>query len=200
MIGGLGVSSLTGRQSIGHVLFISSVFMTACCTVGVRRAGIDGLHAAAIAAVVSLLFYLPIYFVFFEDDLFAKPAADLVFQALYQGVLTAAICLAPMAALSDFLGASRRRVRCTWPDNNSVDGYSRSWRVAIERRMGRHHYHYGRRLSCQWRPSADTQVAPVRVKGGGRSRCKPVRAACRGGSPLYTLPSHLVQSTAESSS
>ena len=94
MIGGLGVSSPTGRQSIGHVLFISSVFMTACCTVGVRRAGIDGLHAAAIAAVVSLLFYLPIYFVFFEDDLFAKPAADLVFQALYQGVLTAAICLA----------------------------------------------------------------------------------------------------------
>jgi hypothetical protein len=68
--------------------------MTACYTVAIRRAGIDGLHAAAIAAVVSLLFYLPIYLVLFEDDLFTKPAADLVFQALYQGVLTAAISLA----------------------------------------------------------------------------------------------------------
>ena len=91
MIGGLSVSSLTGRQSIRHVLFISSVFMTACYTVGVRRAGIDGLHAAACGRIAPI--YLPIYFVFFEDDLFAKPAADLVFQALYQGVLTAAISL-----------------------------------------------------------------------------------------------------------
>jgi hypothetical protein len=66
----------------------------AIATAAIRRADIDGLHAAAIAAVVSLALYLPIYFVFFEDDLLTKPTADLVFQALYQGVLTAAISLA----------------------------------------------------------------------------------------------------------
>jgi drug/metabolite transporter (DMT)-like permease len=107
MIGGLGVASLTGRQSIGHILFLSSAFMWACYTVAIRRAGIDGLHAAAIAAVVSLLFYLPIYFVFFEDDLFNKPAADLVFQALYQGVLVAAISLALYGRAIRLLGASK---------------------------------------------------------------------------------------------
>ena len=107
MIAGFGVSSLTWGQSIGHALFLSSAFMTACYTVAVRRAAIDGLHAAAIAAVVSLLFYLPIYLLLFDGDLFAKPAAALVFQALYQGVLTAAISLALYARAIRLLGASK---------------------------------------------------------------------------------------------
>jgi drug/metabolite transporter (DMT)-like permease len=64
IIGGLGLSGFAGRQSIGHALFLLSAFMTASYTVAMRRARIDGLHAAAIAAVVSLLFYLPVYFVF----------------------------------------------------------------------------------------------------------------------------------------
>jgi drug/metabolite transporter (DMT)-like permease len=107
MIGGLGVTGLIGQQSIGHIFFLSSAFMTACYTVALRRAAIDGLHAAAIAAVVSLLFYLPIYLIFFEDGLFNKPAADLVFQALYQGVLTAAISLALYGRAIRLLGASK---------------------------------------------------------------------------------------------
>lgn len=67
MIGGLGLSSFGGRQSIGHLLFLLAAFMTACYTVAIRRARIDGLHAAAIAAVVSLLLYLPVYFAFFRE-------------------------------------------------------------------------------------------------------------------------------------
>ena len=35
--------------------------MTACYTVAIRHARIDGLHAVAIAAFVSLLVYLPVY-------------------------------------------------------------------------------------------------------------------------------------------
>jgi len=107
MIGGLGVSSLTGGQSIGHFLFLSSAFMTACYTIALGRAGIDGLHAAAIAAVVSLVLYVPVYFVLFDDDLFNKPTADLMFQALYQGVLTAAISLALYGRAIRPLGASK---------------------------------------------------------------------------------------------
>jgi drug/metabolite transporter (DMT)-like permease len=107
MIGGFGMMNLTWRESIGNVLFLASAFMTACYTVAIRRAGIGGLHAAAIAAVVSVPFYLPIYFVFFEDDLFNKPTADLVFQALYQGVLTAAISLALYGRAIRLLGASK---------------------------------------------------------------------------------------------
>jgi drug/metabolite transporter (DMT)-like permease len=106
MIGGLDLSSLGGRQSIGHLLFLSATCMWACYTVAIRRARIDGLHAAAIAAVVSLLLYLPVYFACFENGLFSVPMADLVFQALYQGVLTAAISLALYGRAIRLLGAS----------------------------------------------------------------------------------------------
>lgn len=107
MIGGLGTTSLGGRQSIGHGFFLAAAFLMACYTIAIRRASIDGLHAAAIAAVVSLLFYLPVYFALFEDDLFSKPVADLAFQALYQGVLVAAISLALYGRAVRLLGASR---------------------------------------------------------------------------------------------
>ena len=107
MIAGLGMSDLTVRQSIGHICFLSSAFMTACYTVAIRRSRIDGLHAAAIAAVVSLLLYLPVYFVFLDNNLFNKPMADLIFQALYQGVLTAAISLALYGLAIRLLGASK---------------------------------------------------------------------------------------------
>jgi drug/metabolite transporter (DMT)-like permease len=106
MIGGLGISSLGGWQSIGDLLFLSATCMWACYTVAIRRAQFDGLHAAAIAAVVSLLIYLPFYLAFFENGLFSVPLADLVFQALYQGVLTAAISLALYGHAIRLLGAS----------------------------------------------------------------------------------------------
>jgi drug/metabolite transporter (DMT)-like permease len=80
--------------------------MWACCTVAIRRARIDGLHAAAIAAVVSSLLYLPVYFACFENGLFSVPMADLIFQAFYQGVLTAAISLALYGRAIRLLGAS----------------------------------------------------------------------------------------------
>jgi drug/metabolite transporter (DMT)-like permease len=106
MIGGLGFSSFGGRQNIGHLLFLVASFMTACYTVAIRRTRIDGLHAAAVAAVASLLLYLPVYLVFFENGLFRVPMLDLVFQAVYQGVLTAAISLALYGRAIHLLGAS----------------------------------------------------------------------------------------------
>jgi hypothetical protein len=59
-----------GRQVL---LFLSATCMTACYTVAIRHARIDGLHAVAIAAVVSLLVYLPVYLAFFENGLFNVP-------------------------------------------------------------------------------------------------------------------------------
>lgn len=106
MIGGLGISSLGGRQSIGHLLFLSAACMTAGYTVALRYARIDGLHAAAIGAVVSLLVYLPVYLVFFENGLFNVPLADLAVQAVYQGLLTASVSLALYGRAIHLLGAS----------------------------------------------------------------------------------------------
>jgi drug/metabolite transporter (DMT)-like permease len=101
-----GVSSLGGRQSIGHLLFLSATCMTACYTVAIRHARIDGLHAVAIAAFVSLLVYLPVYLAFFENGLFNVPLADLAFHALYQGVLTATVSLSLYGRAIRLVGAS----------------------------------------------------------------------------------------------
>src|SRR5215216_4272101 len=48
-------------QSIGHLLFLGSALAWAFYTVAMRRARLDGLHAAAIAAVGALVLYMPAY-------------------------------------------------------------------------------------------------------------------------------------------
>jgi hypothetical protein len=45
-------------------------------TVAMRHARLDGLHAAAIAAVASLVFYVPIYAALSRGSLFNAPVAD----------------------------------------------------------------------------------------------------------------------------
>jgi len=105
-IGGFDVSSIGGRQSIGDLLFLTAAVLVAGYTVAIRHARLSGLHAAAIAAVGSLLIYVPVYLIFIEDGLFTVPVADLVFQALYQGVLTAAVSFALYGNAVWLLGAS----------------------------------------------------------------------------------------------
>ena len=48
-------------QNIGDVLFLAAGLAWAGYTVAMRRARLDGLHAAAIAAIGSLVLYLPGY-------------------------------------------------------------------------------------------------------------------------------------------
>lgn len=106
VIAGLGLWSFDRRESIGHLLFLAATCCWASCTVAIRRARIDGLHAPAIAAVVSALLYLPLYFIFIEHGLFEVRVADLLAQAFYQGVLTAALSLGLYARAVNLLGAS----------------------------------------------------------------------------------------------
>src|SRR3954470_18185801 len=66
LIGVFGIAWGTGaavdsRQSIGHALFLGSAVAWACYTVAMRRARLDGLHAAGIAAVGALVLYMPVY-------------------------------------------------------------------------------------------------------------------------------------------
>jgi drug/metabolite transporter (DMT)-like permease len=107
MVGGFDLSGIGGRQGIGDLLFLMAAALVACFTVAIRRARLSGLHAAAIAAVASLLIYVPVYLVFIEDGLLRAPVGDLVFQAFYQGVLTAALSFALYGHAIRLLGASR---------------------------------------------------------------------------------------------
>jgi drug/metabolite transporter (DMT)-like permease len=106
VIAGFSFASLGTAQNLGHLCFLAAAFLWAAYTVAMRRARLDGLHAAAIAAVVSLVVYLPIYLALPHDRLFAAPWRDIIWQSFYQGVLTAAVSLALYGRAVSLLGAS----------------------------------------------------------------------------------------------
>ena len=54
-------AELGSLQNVGHALFLCAGAAWAFYTVAMRRARLDGLHAAAISAVGSMLLYLPVY-------------------------------------------------------------------------------------------------------------------------------------------
>ena len=93
-------------QTIGHVLFLGSAVAWACYTVAMRRARLDGLHAAAIAAVGALVLYMPVYFAVAGTSLAKAPWGDLALQAVVQGLLTAIVSLVFYGRAVSILGAS----------------------------------------------------------------------------------------------
>jgi drug/metabolite transporter (DMT)-like permease len=98
--------TIGSRQNIGHALFISAGILFAGYTVAMRKARLEGLHAAAIAAVGSLIVYVPIYAIMFGTSLFNAPWRDLASQAFVHGILVAVISLLCIGRAVSILGAS----------------------------------------------------------------------------------------------
>src|ERR1700740_507799 len=71
-----------------------------------REAHLDGLHAAAISAVGSMILYLPVFAFLPGGALAGAPLSDLALQAVVQGVLTAIISLLLYGRAVSILGAS----------------------------------------------------------------------------------------------
>jgi len=111
LLGVLGVAWSAGGaigfgQTIGHALFLGSALAWACYTIAMRRARLDGLHAAGIAAVGALFLYMPVY-LFVEGLNFTKaPWSDLALQAFVQGLLIAIASLVFYGRAVSILGAS----------------------------------------------------------------------------------------------
>jgi drug/metabolite transporter (DMT)-like permease len=93
------------QQNVGHGLFLCAGLAWAFYTVAMRKARLDGLHAAAISAVGSMVLYLPV-FTFLPSTLTAAKWSDVVLQAIVQGVLTAIISLLLYGRAVSILGAS----------------------------------------------------------------------------------------------
>jgi drug/metabolite transporter (DMT)-like permease len=93
-------------QTVGHALFLIAGLAWAAYTVAMRRAHLDGLHAAAIAAGGSLAIYLPAYAVFAGTSVFKAPLFDIALQAVVQGVLTAIVALLLYGRMVSLLGAT----------------------------------------------------------------------------------------------
>jgi drug/metabolite transporter (DMT)-like permease len=109
--GAIGIVWITGgalgtRQNIGHALFLAAGLVWACYTVVMRRARLNGLHAAAIAGVGSLVLYLPAYAFIAGTGIFKAPLFDIALQAIVQGVLTAIFALLLYGRMVRLLGAT----------------------------------------------------------------------------------------------
>jgi drug/metabolite transporter (DMT)-like permease len=102
-----GRGGITGSQeTIGHALFLGPGLAWACYTVAMRRARLDRLHAAAIAAVGALILYVPVYFFVAGASLAKAPWGDVALQAFVQGLLAAIISLVLYGRAVSILGAS----------------------------------------------------------------------------------------------
>jgi drug/metabolite transporter (DMT)-like permease len=97
---------LGSRQNVGHGLFLSAGLAWAFYTVAMRKARLDGLHAAAISAVGSMLLFLPVFAFLPGGTLTTAPWGDVALQAVVQGVLTAIISLLLYGRAVSILGAS----------------------------------------------------------------------------------------------
>jgi drug/metabolite transporter (DMT)-like permease len=111
MTGVVGIVWDTGptigtTQNLGHLLFLGAALSWACYTVAIRRAHLDGLHAAAISAVGSLLLYLPPYALVAGASIFEASLTAIALQALVQGFLTAIISYLLYGTAVSILGAS----------------------------------------------------------------------------------------------
>jgi drug/metabolite transporter (DMT)-like permease len=109
--GVLGIVWLAGgaigsRQNIGHAMFIGAGMLWAGYVVAMRKARLAGLHAAAIAAVGSLIAFVPVYAIIFGTGLFNAPWHDLALQAFVHGILVAVISFVCIGRAVSILGAS----------------------------------------------------------------------------------------------
>ncbi len=93
-------------QAIGHLLFLAAGLAWACYTVAMRRARLDGLHAAALGAVFSLALYLPIYAWFAGSSVLLAPWYDIAMQSVVQGLLTGVVALLLYGKVVSLLGAT----------------------------------------------------------------------------------------------
>lgn len=104
---GASTGAMGTRQNIGDLLFLCAGLAWAGYTVAMRRARLDGLHAAAIAAVTSLVLYLPVYASVARTSLLKAPLFDVALQAIVQGILTGIVALLLYGRMVGILGATR---------------------------------------------------------------------------------------------
>jgi drug/metabolite transporter (DMT)-like permease len=97
---------LGSPQNIGHGLFLGAGLAWAFYTVAMRKARLEGLHAAAISAVGSLVLCLPVFVLIPAGKLATAPWNDIALQAFVQGVLTAILSLLLYGRAVSILGAS----------------------------------------------------------------------------------------------
>lgn len=91
----------------GHLLFVVAGFCWALFTIAARAWRVDAVVATAIAAVVSLVVYLPFYVLHNGVRLLHLPLHAVVVQGLFQGLVAGVFALFLYMRTVDVLGAGR---------------------------------------------------------------------------------------------
>jgi drug/metabolite transporter (DMT)-like permease len=94
-----------GDSLIGDLCFPLASLSWAIYTVAARRWGVAPLQAAAIVYALAALLYLPPYLLLGGGKLPSAPLADLVFQAVYQGLVATVVSLVLYMRAVTALGA-----------------------------------------------------------------------------------------------
>ncbi|WP_407529336.1 DMT family transporter [Methylobacterium oryzisoli] len=81
------------EELYGYAMFLSAATLWAIGTVRMRRSTLRPIEATALICVVSCVVYLPPYFALGYSKLAAAPAAELILQLVYQGLLASVVAL-----------------------------------------------------------------------------------------------------------
>ncbi|WP_299832521.1 DMT family transporter [uncultured Roseobacter sp.] len=93
-----------GIVTIGHLILIGTGIMWASYVLIVRRAAVPALNAAAIVAVGSAVFYMPVYLVALPKRIAEAPLVDVVIQAGFQGILVSVFAIYAFNRSAELLG------------------------------------------------------------------------------------------------
>lgn len=106
LIGARGFGVVGDEQWIGHLLFVAASLCWSTYIVCMRKWKIGAWQGTAIASVVSLIIYLPIYLYFFGGQMLQYPVESLLLQGLYQGILASVGAFALFNATIAIFGAA----------------------------------------------------------------------------------------------
>lgn len=105
----IGWRGIAGGVEIGygHLLFVLAGFCWALFTIAARAWRVDAVVATAIAAVVSMVVYLPFYLIHSGARLLHLPLGAMAMQGVFQGLLAGVFALFLYMRTVDALGAGR---------------------------------------------------------------------------------------------
>lgn len=95
---------------IGDLMFMTAGILWAIFTLSARYWSVQTFHAAALVSVWSMVLYLPVYLIFFESGIPQAALSEVVFQGLFQGVLTAVFAFILYTRTIAILGAGRAAI------------------------------------------------------------------------------------------
>jgi hypothetical protein len=148
--------TIGSKQNLGHALFLAAGLLWACYTVAMKKARLDGLHAAALAAVGALMTYVPAYVVAADAALSIAPWQDIAIQAVVQGLLTRRRLVAALWPGGKHPRCiERSRVRSTVPGDGCALCDTGTRGMANHCRLDRDPSDLGRCLLREWWPRVE---------------------------------------------